>query len=63
MFSTYNYADKFISARLWKLQHASDMSSMRGDFIVDSTGKLLYAYHCKNQFDRPDTETLVEFLR
>ena len=37
--------------------------NLGGDFIVDSTGKLLYAHHCKNQFDRPDIEALVEFLR
>ena len=37
----------------------SDMSSIGGDFIVDSTGKLLYAYFCKHQFDRPAVEALV----
>jgi len=60
------YADKFIAGTFClttKATAGSDMSSMGGDFIVDSTGKLLYAYHCKNQFDRPDVETLVEFLR
>ena len=60
------YADNFIAGtfcRTTKVTAGSDMSSMGGDFIVDSTGKLLYAYHCKNQFDRPDIEALVEFLR
>ena len=41
----------------------SDLAVTGGDFIVDSSGRLLYAHHCKNQFDRPDIETLVEFLR
>ena len=41
----------------------SDWAVMGGDFIADSSGKLLYAHHCKNQFDRPDIETLVEFLQ
>ena len=40
-----------------------DWAVMGGDFIVDSSGKLLYAHLCKNQFDRPDIETLVKFLR
>ena len=40
-----------------------DWTVMGGDFIVDSSGKLLYAHLCKNQFDRPDIETLVKFLR
>ena len=41
----------------------SDWSVMGGDFIVDSSGKLLYAHLCKNQFDRPDIETLVKFCK
>ena len=40
-----------------------DWAVIGGDFIVDSSGKLLYAHLCKNQFDRPDIEMLVEFLR
>jgi len=64
--NTYHlYADQYIAGTLGigKPTAGSDISSMGGDFIVDSTGKLLYAHHCKNQFDRPDVETLVEFLR
>ena len=40
-----------------------DWTVIGGDFIVDSSGKLLYAHHCKNQFDRPDIETLVKFMQ
>ena len=40
-----------------------DFSGKGGDFIVDSTGKLLYAHLTRNQFDRPDVGTLVEFLQ
>ena len=41
----------------------SDLAVTGGDFIVDSTGKLLYAHLCKNQFDRPDIKTLIEFVQ
>ena len=41
----------------------TDFSVMGGDFVLDSSGKLLYAYHCKDQFDRPEIETLLDFLQ
>ena len=41
----------------------TDAAVMGGDFIVDSTGKLLYAHHSKNQYDRPDIETLLKVLQ
>ena len=59
------YADGHL-AGTWRGEPSypgSDNSVMGGDFIVDSTGKLLYAHLCKNQFDRPDIETLVEFMQ
>ena len=59
------YADGHL-AGTWRNEASypgSDIAVMGGDFIVDSTGKLLYAHLCKNQFDRPDIETLVEFIQ
>ena len=59
------YADER-NAGTWRGEppySGSDYAVMGGDFIVDSSGKLLYAYLCKNQFDRPDIETLVKFLQ
>ena len=41
----------------------TDIAVMRGDFIVDSTGKLLYGHHSKNQYDRPEIETLLKILQ
>jgi len=43
------YADQYIAGTLGigEPTAGSDISSMGGDFIVDSTGKLLYAHHCK----------------
>ena len=59
------YADEHFAGtgRLEPSYPGSDIAVMGGDFIVDSTGKLLYAHLCKNQFDRPDIETLVEFMK
>ena len=63
------YADKIV-AGTWLPKGMSipeypgtDVAVMGGDFIVDSTGKLLYAYHSKNQYDRPETETLLKMLQ
>ena len=59
------YADERVAGTWWgeNLSAGSDYAVMGGDFIVDLTGKLLYNYLCKNQFDRPEVETLVEFLQ
>ena len=51
------------TTRVEGLYSGSDWAVMGGDFVVDSSGKLLYAHLCKNQFDRPDIETLVKFCK
>ena len=66
------YADEIL-AGTWKGEEpysgseepysGDDWAVMGGDFIVDSSGKLLYAYLCKNQYDRPDIETLLKVLQ
>ena len=58
------YADQIIAGtfRGDDVTAGSDFAVMGGDFIVDSSGRLLYAHLCKTQFDRPCIETLIEFL-
>ena len=60
------YADEIL-AGMWKGEEpysgGGDWAVMGDDFIVDSTGKLLYAHLSKNQFDRPDIETLLKVLQ
>ena len=63
------YADEFI-AGTWLPKGLSssdfpgtDIAVMGGNFIVDSTGKLLYAHHSKNQYDRPNIVTLLKLLQ
>ena len=63
------YADEFIAGTLPPKglsvfdYPGTDASVMGGDFIVDTTGKLLYAHHSKNQYDKPDTEALLKLLQ
>jgi len=59
------YAEQIIAGtfRGDNVTAGSDFAVMGGDFIADSSGRLLYAHLCKNQFDRPDVENLIEFLR
>ena len=58
------YANEIL-AGTWKGEEpysGSDWAVMGGDFIVDSTGKLLYVFLCENQFDRPSIESLLKVL-
>ena len=40
-----------------------DVHLMGGDFILNSSGVMLYAYHSKDSQDRPDVGTLLSFIR
>ena len=67
--SFIQYADQFAGGTFpLKVSFAfdypdTDTAVMGGDFIVDSTGKLLYAHHSKNQYDKPEIETLLKILQ
>lgn len=39
-----------------------DVTVIGGDFVVDASGKLLYSYRSKEQYDRPRVEDLLEVL-
>ena len=45
-----------------KLYADDDLLVMGGDFIVDSSGRLIYAYPSKKYTDRPSVNTLLEVL-
>ena len=38
-----------------------DWAVIGGDFIVDSSGKLLYAHHCKNQLTDSSKRHTMKF--
>lgn len=40
-----------------------DLHLMGGDFILGSSGEVLYAYHSEDTRDRPDVSTLLEFVK
>ena len=40
-----------------------DLHQMGGDFIVNSTGKLVFVYHGKTSYDRPSVDDLLAALR
>ena len=40
-----------------------DVHQMGGDFMVDSTGKLVYVYRGKNSYDRPLVAELLSKLK
>lgn len=39
-----------------------DLHVMGGDFVVDSTGKLVYAYSSKTSSDRPSVDDVLAFF-
>jgi len=40
-----------------------DPNQMGGDFIIDSTGKLIFSYRSSFPADRPDVDTLIKALK
>lgn len=58
------YADAVMAGRKDRMAYSGDdMTVMGGDFIVDSSGKLLFAHPSKEQYDRPYVAKLLEALR
>lgn len=58
------YADAVMAGRTDRMAYSGDdLSVMGGDFIVDSSGKLLFAHPSKQQYDRPYVAKLLEALR
>lgn len=58
------YADAVMGGRVDRLAWpGDDVSVIGGDFICDSTGKLVYVYKSKEQYDRPDVGSLLECLQ
>ena len=58
------YADAVMAGRKdRKAYSGDDLTVMGGDFIVDSSGQLLFAHPSKEQYDRPYVAKLLETLR
>jgi peroxiredoxin len=57
------YAEAVVKGRVDNIAYSGDdVTVIGGDFIVDSSGKVLYSYRSKEQYDRPQVEKLLEPL-
>ena len=57
------YAEAVAGGRVDNIAFSGDdVTVIGGDFIVDASGKLLYSYCSKEQYDRPSVDELFEIL-
>lgn len=57
------YAEAVAGGRVDNIAYSGDdVTVIGGDFIADSTGRVLYSYRSKEQYDRPDVEDLLKVL-
>jgi len=57
------YAGAVVSGRTDNIAYSGDdVTVIGGDFIVDNSGKLLYSYRSKEQYDRPPVQDLLNIL-
>lgn len=57
------YAGAVAGGRVDNIAYSGDdVTVIGGDFIADVSGKLLYAYRSKEQYDRPEVEELLEVV-
>ena len=58
------YAEAVVGGRVDRIAYpGDDVTVIGGDFICDSTGKLLYKYTSKEQYDRPEVSSLLTCLQ
>jgi peroxiredoxin len=53
----------FLGWRPQKSEKGEDVLQLGGDFVIDSTGRLTYAYRSREPTDRPPARALVEAVR
>ena len=55
------YAEAVARGRVDNIAYSGDdVTVIGGDFIADESGKLLYSYCSKEQYDRPEVEDLLK---
>ena len=58
------YAEAAVKGRVdWMGYSGDDVTVIGGDFIADSSGKLVYSYRSKEQYDRPEVDDLLSVIR
>ena len=40
-----------------------EMTTLGGDFVLDSSGKVVYSHCCKEQYDRPAVADILQCLK
>ena len=57
------YAEKVVGGRVDNIAYdRDDVTVIGGDFIVASSGELLYSFRSKEQYDRPEIADLLKVL-
>ena len=58
------YAEAVVKGRVDRVGYSGDdVTVIGGNFITNSSGKLLFSYRSKEQYDRPEVDDLLSFLR
>ena len=58
------YAEAVAKGRVDRMGYSGDdVTVIGGDFIADSSVKLLFSYRSKEQYDRPEVDDLLSFLK
>ena len=58
------YAEAVVGGRVDRIAWpGDDVTVIGGDFIVDSTGALVYVYKSKEQYDHPEVGDLLDCLQ
>ena len=58
------YAEAVVKGRVDRMGYSGDdVTVIGGDFITESSGKLVFSYRSKEQYDRPEVDDLLSFLR
>jgi len=57
------YAEAVAKGRVDNIAwEGDDVVVIGGDFLIAQSGELVYAYHSKEQYDRPNVSDLVDIL-
>lgn len=58
------YAEAVVKGRVDRMGYpGDDVTVIGGDFIADSSSRLVYSYPSKEQYDRPAVDNLLSILK
>lgn len=57
------YAEAVVGGRVDNIAYdGDDVTVIGGDFITDASGKVVYVFRSKEQYDRPEVDSLLRVL-